>query len=90
MGDKLSGKEKKIAREFEKQGKKIFSEAKKQGLIAINNRSKLFIDGRPARRWWFADKKTNLLISVEFGLCADEALAMLERNRKSLHPFIVS
>ena len=82
MGDKLSGKQKKIAREFEKQWKKIFSQARKQGLIAINNRAKLFIDGRPARRWWFADKKTNLLISVEFGLCDDEALSMLERNKK--------
>ncbi len=74
------GKIKKVSREFEKQGKKILSQAKKQGLIAINNRAKLFIDGRPNRRWWFADKKNNLLISVEFGLCDDEALAMLARN----------
>jgi len=80
MGNQLKGKEKKIAKEFEKQGKKIFSQAKKRGLIAINNRSKLFIDGRPNRRWWFADKKTALLISVEYGLCDDEALAMLQRN----------
>ena len=82
MGDKLSGKEKKIAKEFERQGKKIFSQAKKQGLIAINNRAKLFIDGRPNRRWWFADKRNNLLISVEFGLCDDEAMTMLLQNIK--------
>ncbi len=73
-------KEKKLAKEFEKLGKKIFSQAKKQGLIAINNRSKLFIHGRPNRRWWFADKKNGLLISVEYGLCDDEAMAMLQRN----------
>jgi len=80
MGDKLSGKKKKIAKEFEKQGKKIINQAKKQGLIAISNRARLFIDGRPSRRWWFAAKKNQLLISVEFGLCDDEALAMLARN----------
>jgi len=73
-------KEKKSGKKFEKLGKKIFSQAKKQGLIAINNRSKLFIHGRPNRRWWFADKKNGLLISVEYGLCDDEALAMLRRN----------
>jgi hypothetical protein len=73
-------KEKKLAKEFEKLGKKIFSQAKQQGLIAINNRSKLFIHGRPNRRWWFADKKNGLLISVEYGLCDDEALDMLQRN----------
>ncbi len=82
MGDKLNGNKKKIAKEFEKQGKKIFGQAKKQGLIAINNRAKLFIDGRPSRRWWFADKTNNLLISVEFGLCDEEALAMLAKNEK--------
>ena len=82
MANQRKGKEKKVSREFEKQGKKILGQAKKQGLIAINNRAKLFIDGRPNRRWWFADKKKNLLISVEFGLCDEEALAMLERNAK--------
>jgi hypothetical protein len=80
MGEKLSGKNKKIAKEFEKNGKKIFSLARKQGLIAVNNRARLFIDGRPGRRWWFADKKNNLLISVEYGLCDDEALALLAKN----------
>jgi len=80
MAIQLKGKEKKAYKEFEKQGKKIFSQAKKQGLIAINNRAGLFIDGRPNRRWWFADKENNLLISVEFGLCDEEALAMLAKN----------
>ena len=82
MGSQERKSKKKISKEFEKKGKKIFNQAKKQGLIAINNRSKLFIDGRPNRRWWFADKKNGLLISVEYGLCDDEAIAMLERNRK--------
>jgi hypothetical protein len=82
MGKQLKEKEKNLAKEFEKLGKKIISQAKKQGLIAINNRSKLFIHGRPNRRWWFADKKNGLLISVEYGLCDDEALAMLQRNEK--------
>ena len=80
MAIQQKGKEKKASKDFEKLGKKIFSQAKKQGLIAINNRAGLFIDGRPSRRWWFADKKNQLLISVEFGLCDEEALAMLERN----------
>ncbi len=82
MANQQKGKEKKVSMGFEKLGKKILGQAKKQGLIAINNRAKLFIDGRPNRRWWFADKKKNLLISVEFGLCDEEALAMLERNAK--------
>ncbi len=73
---------KKGAKDFEKQGKKIMSLAKQQGLIAINNRTRFFVDGRPHRRWWFADKTNNLLISVEFGLCDDEAWAMLQRNTK--------
>lgn len=80
MTIQMKGKVKKASKEFDKQGKEIFSQAKKQGMLAINNRSKLFIDGRPNRRWWFADKKSNLLISVEFGLCDDEALAMLKQN----------
>lgn len=82
MDNQLKEKDKKVSKEFEKLGKKIFSQAEKQGLIAINNRARLFIDGRPNRRWWFADKKNGLLISVEFGLCDEEALAMLERNTK--------
>ncbi len=76
-------KKKKLAKEFEKAGSKIRSEAERQGLIAICNRRKLFIDGRPNRRWWFADMKEGLLISVEYGLCDEEAKAMLERNRKA-------
>jgi len=82
MATQLKGKEKKTAKEFEKQGKKILSLAKKQGLIAINNRARMYIDGLPNRRWWFADKKNNLLISVEFGLCDDEAMTMLLQNIK--------
>ena len=76
------GNAKKIGKEFEKQGKKITAQAKKQGLIAIYNRARLFIDGRPNRRWWFADKENGLLISVEYGLCDEEAMAMLARNEK--------
>ncbi len=73
---------KKTAKDFEKQGKNITAQAKKQGLIAIKNRARLFIDGRPGRRWWFADQKKGLLISVEYGLCDEEAVAMLQRNEK--------
>ncbi len=54
--------------------------AAEQGLIAINNRAKLFIDGHPDRRWWLADPDKNMLISVEYGLCDNEVLAMLKRN----------
>ena len=73
---------KKVGKSFEKLGKEITAQAKKQGLIAIKNRAKLFIDGRPNRRWWFADEKKGLLISVEYGLCDEEAMAMLQRNVK--------
>lgn len=44
------------AKDFKKQGKIIYKLAKKQGLIAITNRLALFIDGKPCRRWWFAEK----------------------------------
>jgi len=73
---------KKVALEFEKNDKKIRKQAKKQGLTAISNRTRLFIDGRPKRRWWFADAKTGILISEEYGLCDDEALAKLARYRE--------
>jgi len=82
MGIKISGKCKKFAKEFEKVGKKIRSRAKKQGLSVISNRAYLFIDGRPNRRWWFADAETGILVSEEHGLCDDEAVAKLNRFRK--------
>ncbi|MBU0960385.1 MAG: hypothetical protein KKD01_09400 [Proteobacteria bacterium] len=65
------------AKDFIKQGKAITKLAKKQGLVAITNRLSLFIDGKPCRRWWFADKKTNLLLSVEYGLIDKEAIHFL-------------
>lgn len=64
-------------KEFKKQAKTIFKLAKKQGLIAITNRLSLFIDGKPCRRWWFADKESKVLISVEYGLIDEEALRFL-------------
>ncbi|WP_163337826.1 hypothetical protein [Desulfopila sp. IMCC35008] len=64
-------------KEFKKQGKTIFRLAKKQGLIAITNRLSLFIDGKPCRRWWFADKEKKVLISVEYGLIDQEAISFL-------------
>lgn len=63
--------------EFKKQAKTIFKLAKKQGLIAITNRLSLFIDGKPCRRWWFADKGNNVLLSVEYGLIDEEAIRFL-------------
>ncbi len=65
------------AKDFKKQGKNIAKLAKKQGLIAITNRISLFIDGKPCRRWWFADKKTEILLSVEYGLIDKEAMNFL-------------
>ncbi len=65
------------AKDFKKQGKNITKLAKKQGLIAITNRISLFIDGKPCRRWWFADKKTEVLLSVEYGLIDKEAVNFL-------------
>jgi hypothetical protein len=63
-------------KDFKKQGKTIFKLAKKQGLIAITNRLSLFID-KTCRRWWFADKTTGVLLSVEYGLIDREALNFL-------------
>ncbi len=65
------------AKDFTKLGKTITKLAKKQGLIAITNRDSLFIDGKPCRRWWFADKKNSLLLSVEYGLIDKEAVNFL-------------
>ena len=70
-------------KDFEKLGKKIQKIAKKEGLIAITNRLKLFIHGEPCRRWWFAEKKKNhILISAEYGLVDAEAMEFLERGLK--------
>ncbi|WP_153305773.1 hypothetical protein [Desulfogranum mediterraneum] len=71
----------KVVKGFEKKGKKIRSQARKQGLMVMSNRARLFIDGRPNRRWWFADAKSGILVSEEYGLCDDEALAKLARFR---------
>jgi len=65
------------AKDFKKQGKDISKLAKKLDLIAITNRLALFIDGKPCRRWWFASKKTGLLLSVEYGLIDREAINFL-------------
>ena len=67
-------------KDFKKQGKQISKLAKKQGLIAITNRLSLFIDGKPCRRWWFANKKTGLLLSVEYGLMDQEAINFLTND----------
>ena len=80
MAKQQKRKQEKFAGEFSKKGKKIITLAEEQGLLAINNRAKLFIDGHPDRRWWLADPKKNMLISVEYGLCDSEVLAMLKRN----------
>lgn len=69
-------------KDFEKLGAKINKMAKKAGLIAITNRLKMFIGGKPCRRWWFADKKKNVLISVEYGLVDSEAVEFLESGLK--------
>jgi hypothetical protein len=65
------------AKDFKKQGKIITKLAKKQGLTAITNRLALFIDGKPCRRWWFANKKNGILLSVEYGLIDKEAINFL-------------
>ena len=67
-------------KEFKKQGQTISKLAKKQGLIAITNRLSLFIDGKPCRRWWFADKEKKVLLSVEYGLIDKEAMNFLTRE----------
>jgi len=82
MGAKISKDSEKAAKKFEKLDKKIRNQAKDQGLTAISNRARLFIDGRPNRRWWFAEDKTGILVSEEYGLCDDEAVAKLNRFRK--------
>jgi len=63
-------------KDFKKQGKAIVKLAKKQGLVAISNRLALFID-KPCRRWWFADKNSGVLLSVEYGLIDREAINFL-------------
>ena len=68
---------------FKKQGKVIIKLARKQGLIAITNRSALFVDGKPCRRWWFADKKNRVLLSVEYGLIDREAINFLTNEISS-------
>lgn len=65
------------AKDFKKQDRLITKLARKQGLLAIKNRLSLFIDGKPCRRWWFADKKTGVLLSVEYGLIDKEAINFL-------------
>jgi len=82
MSKKNEEKIKTAGKDFEKLNKKIRKMAKKQGLIAINNRLKLFIHGKPGRRWWFADKKMDVLISAEHGLVDSEALDFLSRAEK--------
>jgi len=62
---------------FKKQGKVIMRLARELGLIAMTNRLSLFIDGKPCRRWWFADKKNGVLLSVEYGLIDREAINFL-------------
>lgn len=64
-------------KDFKKQGKHISKLATKLDLIAITNRLSLFIDGKPCRRWWFANKQTGLLLSVEYGLIDREAINFL-------------
>ncbi|MFH2122845.1 MAG: hypothetical protein ABIJ50_05110 [Pseudomonadota bacterium] len=63
-------------KDFNKQGKAITQLAKKQGLIAITNRLSLFID-KTCRRWWFADKKSGVLLTAEYGLIDSEAINFL-------------
>ena len=75
-------KQKCCGKDFEKLGKEIRRLAKNEGLIAITNRLKLFIHGKPCRRWWFAEKKKNVLISVEYGLVDAEAMEFLQRGLK--------
>ncbi len=75
-------KKKGVSKEFAKLGKEIRKMAEKEGLIAIPNRLKLFIHGKPGRRWWFADKEKGVLISVEYGLVDKEAVEFLKRGLK--------
>ena len=66
-------------KDFNSQGKAIIKLAKKQGLIAITNRLSLFID-KTCRRWWFADKKTGVLLTAEYGLIDKEAINFLTKE----------
>ncbi len=68
------------AKDFKAQGKVITKLAKKSDLIAITNRLSLFIDGKPCRRWWFADKNNGVLLSVEYGLVDHEAINFLTND----------
>jgi len=79
MSKQCEEKIKTAGKDFEKLNKEIRKMAKKLGLIAINNRRKLFIHGKPGRRWWFADKEMDVLISAEYGLVDSEALEFLCR-----------
>ncbi|MBU0664445.1 MAG: hypothetical protein KJ990_07880 [Proteobacteria bacterium] len=63
-------------KDFNSQGKAIIKLAKQQGFIAITNRLSLFID-KTCRRWWFADKKSGVLLSAEYGLIDKEAINFL-------------
>ncbi|MDD3814218.1 MAG: hypothetical protein PHZ02_06180 [Desulfocapsaceae bacterium] len=63
-------------KDFNAQGKAIIKLAKQQGFIAITNRLSLFID-KTCRRWWFADKKSGVLLSAEYGLIDKEAINFL-------------
>ncbi len=82
MGKKLTALCVHTDKDFKKQGKAINKLAKKQGLIAISNRMSLFID-KPCRRWWFADKESQVLLSVEYGLIDREAITFLTNEISS-------
>lgn len=73
----------KVVREFEDLSKKIHKIAKKKGLVAISNRRKLFIDGHPNRRWWFAETEDYMLVSEEYGLCDHEAMEFLHLGEQN-------
>ena len=75
-------KKKGAGKEFAKIGKEIQKTAKERGLIAFPNRLKLFILGKPGRRWWFVDKQKDVLISAEHGLVDKEAVEFLKRGLK--------
>ena len=69
-----------VVKKFEDLSKELAELAKKKGLLAICNRKRLFIDGHPNRRWWFATDDEHILISEEYGLCDHEALEFLHRG----------
>lgn len=76
-------KQKHAGKEFEKLGKTIQKTAKEIGLLAVPNRLKLFINGKPGRRWWFVDKQKLVLISAEYGLVDSEAMEFLAKGQKN-------